>query len=296
MGKNSSTPVTIGISFFNAEEYLVDAIRSIFCQTHNNWELILINDGSTDNSLNLANSIDDGRIRVISDGERKGLAYRLNQIVNLARYPLIARMDADDLLAPNRFEKQIKFLNENPNLDLICTGYFSIDNKDILLGKGPKYYNDFSIDELLNKKGHGIVHPSIMGRKKWFIRNTYNEKIKTGQDYDLWVRAAEKKDFKIYLLDEPLFYYREEMNVDLNKLERSYKIKYTTLMSHTNKNKMLLFLNYKLKVIAIRILDILNILKILLKRRSIPVNDKDKALYNKNLATIKATILPGVDF
>ena len=99
----------------------MDAIRSIFYQTHKNWELILVDDGSTDRSLNLAMSIIDERIRVVSDGENKGLSYRLNQIVSLARYSLVARMDADDLMAPNKFQKQIKILNDNPELDLIST-------------------------------------------------------------------------------------------------------------------------------------------------------------------------------
>ena len=296
MNSNLTTPITIGISFFNAETYLIDAIRSIFCQTHKHWELILVDDGSKDNSLNLVKSINDERIRVISDGMRKGLSARLNQIVNLAKHSLIARMDADDLNAPNKFEKQIEFFNKNPDLDLICTDYLSIDNKDILLGKGLKYFNKFSIDDLLNKKGHGIIHPSIMARKEWFLRNPYNENIKTGQDYDLWIRAAEKKDFKIIILNEPLFYYRQEMNVTLKKLTGAYETKYRVLKKYSTKNNLYLLIKFKFKIFIVRLLDKFNFLKLLLKRRSKPFNRNEKALFEKNLKIIKATKLPGLDF
>ena len=89
--------ITIGIPFYNAEAYLADAIRSVFAQTYEDWELILIDDGSTDNSLAIARSVDDPRVRVYSDGKNKKLASRLNELTQLATYEFIARMDADDV-------------------------------------------------------------------------------------------------------------------------------------------------------------------------------------------------------
>ncbi len=296
MNLHLDTPISIGIPFFNAEKYLIDAIRSIFCQTHNNWELILLDDGSTDNSFKLAKSINDKRVRVFSDGLRKGLSYRLNDITTLSKYSFIARMDADDLIAPNKFEKQIRILIDNPNIDLISTNSFSIDKYDTLLGIGFKSHNDFSKDELLHKKGHGIVHPSIMGRKEWFLRNPYNNNIMIGQDYDLWIRAAGKKDFKILILDEPLFYYREEMNITLKKLMGAYETKYKVLKRHSEKNNFYFFIKFKLKVFIIRLLDKLNFLKLLSKRRTKRFNKSEKKLFNENLTIIKNTKLPGVDF
>ena len=107
-------PITIGIPFYNAETYLADAIRSIFAQTYQDWELILIDDGSTDRSVEIARAVKDPRVRVISDGQNNRLPYRLNQITALARFDLVGRMDADDLISPAKFEKQKSILDAHP--------------------------------------------------------------------------------------------------------------------------------------------------------------------------------------
>lgn len=103
--------ITIGIPFYNAEAYLADAIKSVLAQTFKEWELILVDDGSSDNSLKIAKEFEkkDSRIRVISDGLNKKLPARLNQIINKARFNIIARMDADDLMDIERSEKQYFF-------------------------------------------------------------------------------------------------------------------------------------------------------------------------------------------
>ena len=77
--------VSIGIPFYNSAEFLKDAIRSVFAQTYAEWELLLVDDGSNDGSLAIANSIDDPRVRVFSDGKHKGLISRLNQMIGLSR-------------------------------------------------------------------------------------------------------------------------------------------------------------------------------------------------------------------
>ena len=102
--------VTIGLPFYNDRLTLELAIKSIFAQTYKNWELILVDDGSTDGSLNIAKKITDKRVRIISDEKNKGLIFRLNQIASLAKGKYLARMDADDLMQPTRIEKQVEFL------------------------------------------------------------------------------------------------------------------------------------------------------------------------------------------
>jgi len=127
--------ISIGIPFFNAEKFLEDAIKSVLVQTFQDWELILVDDGSTDRSLEIARSFVDSRIRIISDGYNRRLPYRLNQIISEAKYDIIARMDADDLMAVDRLEKQIKVLTKNPEIDLVVTSLYSIGNKNEILGK-----------------------------------------------------------------------------------------------------------------------------------------------------------------
>jgi len=101
--------VSVGIPFLNPGPYLDLAVRSVFAQTYPNWELILVDDGSTDGSYERATAIQDPRVRVLRDGQNKGLPARLNEIVRLAKGELVARMDADDAMHPLRLAKQVGF-------------------------------------------------------------------------------------------------------------------------------------------------------------------------------------------
>jgi glycosyltransferase involved in cell wall biosynthesis len=158
-------PITIGLPFYNAEKFLADAIRSVFAQTYTDWELILMDDGSTDGSLEIAKSVNDPRVRVYSDGENKKLAARLNEIVQLAKYDIIARMDADDLMSPTRLEKQLKVLTNNSKIDLVTAGLFSTTNDLKLIGVRISNKSDIKFNEVIQKKSNGIVHAAILARK-----------------------------------------------------------------------------------------------------------------------------------
>ena len=106
--------VSIGLPFFNAGRMLTAALQSIFAQSLEDWELILLDDGSSDKSLHLAASIQDLRVRLFSDGRNRGLSYRLNQSALLARGKYLARMDADDVMHPDRLRRQIGFCRSTP--------------------------------------------------------------------------------------------------------------------------------------------------------------------------------------
>jgi len=166
--------ISIGIPIYNAEAYLADTIKSILAQTYPYWELILVNDGSTDNSLKIAQDFvaKDKRIRIISDGENKKLPYRLNQLIKESKGNFIARMDADDVMHPQRLEKQLSFLEENLKYDLVSSGLISIDSKNKVKGFRcvNQLYDNFSSLSL----SYPIVHPSVMARKSWYERNQYS--------------------------------------------------------------------------------------------------------------------------
>ena len=216
--------VSIGIPFYNAEKYLLDAVRSVFAQTYQNWELILLDDGSTDKSLQIALSIDDPRVRVYSDGVQRRLAARLNQIVQLSRYDLVARMDADDLMSRDRIEKQVRIIESDPHVDLVTAGVCSLTEGNEPVGFRCVSDNHKILPRELLEGKAGILHGAILGRREWFLRNPYNEELPRSQDTNLWIRAFAKKDLNIQFISEPLYYYREDGNVTVDKLLLSYRL------------------------------------------------------------------------
>lgn len=233
---SSQLPISIGIPFYNAEATLLDAIRSVFSQTHQNWELILVDDGSTDCSLELAQSINDPRVRVYSDGKNLRLAARLNQIARLASYDFVARMDADDLISPTRLEKQIAVLLSDPGIDLVSTGICSLSDDYEPVGIRCAAPNHIVSEKGLLSGNSGIVHASLLGRRDWFKRNLYKENMPIAEDTNLWVRAYSKNDLRIAFISEPLYYYREDGNVTKEKLLLAYAMGRRTILSDANKN------------------------------------------------------------
>ncbi|MGP5435773.1 glycosyltransferase family 2 protein [Psychrobacter alimentarius] len=233
---NKSVFVTICIPFYNAEHTLLDAVRSVFAQTHESWELILIDDGSTDSSLKIAKSIKDSRVTVYSDGKNRRLAARLNELTKLAKYDVIARMDADDLMSTVRLEKQLKILLSNPNIDLVSTGLCSLNDKNEALSTRCVISEHSITSKGLLSGNSGIVHASLLGNRAWFKRNPYKESMTKSQDTNLWVRSYSKNDLNIAFIPEPLYYYREDGNVTQRQLLLAYAMgRHTIIVDAKNK-------------------------------------------------------------
>ena len=260
--------VTIAIPFYNAEAYLLDAIRSVFAQTHAEWELILVDDGSTDGSLKIANSINDPRVRVISDGKNKRLAGRLNEVTKLAKYDYIVRMDADDLMLPNRIETQLAVFKENPEIDIVTTGVFSTLNNLTLKGIRGQSYNEASFKDIISRR-RAVTHASIIAKKSWYERWEYDERLSIAQDLELWIRASYNNDFKIVSIAEPLYVYREEDNVTGHKLLRAYANERQMISKYSfGVLKYKLSLKSYFKSAFVRLLILFNKVDILLARRA----------------------------
>jgi glycosyltransferase involved in cell wall biosynthesis len=113
--------VTVAMPIYNAGKYLRPAVLSIMQQTLTDWELYIIDDGSTDDALSYIADVQDSRIIIIKDGQNKGLAARLNEVINLAKGRYFARMDQDDFSYPDRLSKQVDVLEVNLDLDLLAT-------------------------------------------------------------------------------------------------------------------------------------------------------------------------------
>ncbi|MBR2585582.1 MAG: glycosyltransferase family 2 protein [Thermoguttaceae bacterium] len=296
--------VTIGIPFYNAEKTFADAIRAVFAQTHPYWELILMDDGSTDRSLEIARSIDDPRVRVISDGKNLGLAARLNHITREARYDYLARMDADDLMAPDRIEKEMRLLEERPDIDLVSTGMFAYDSKF-------NFYSarSLNVPEITKRRvGLGksrICHAAVLGRKAWFLRHPYDEDFSGAEDSELWCRAALDDDLKIALINEPLYAACEESScTSFKKLKRSIFCAYRIYGQYRGKligsraeHYKLLFVNY-LSWGAKLMMHLLRIQKLRMKirnsgKKSI-VSDELRQQFETMVTAVRAVHVPGL--
>lgn len=195
--------VTIGIAFRNPGKYFNLALKSVFSQTFADWELILVDDGSSDDSLALARSIKDPRVRVYSDGLTKRLNSRLNELVSLAQAPYFFRMDADDIMHQERLERQYAELVRRGSDTVIGSGAYSIDANSNIVGLRHSSPNHFVLGPAR------FIHPSVAAATEWFRRNPYSESFvyHRSQDIELWCRTESLSTF--VNLREPLLYYRE---------------------------------------------------------------------------------------
>ncbi|MGH8476269.1 MAG: glycosyltransferase family 2 protein [Methylococcales bacterium] len=180
--------VSVVMSFHNARDTLANAVESMLWQSHSNWELLLLDDGSTDGSREMAILFDDSRIRLISDTVCHGLPVRLNQGISLARGEYIARMDADDIAFPDRFARQVAFLQDNPDVDLLATAALLITKNNQPIGI---LQTEMSHELICRKSWQSfpMPHPTWMGRADWFRANPYDERANKVEDQALLYRS-----------------------------------------------------------------------------------------------------------
>jgi glycosyltransferase involved in cell wall biosynthesis len=288
--------VTVGLPFFNAEADLPTAIRSVFAQTHEDWELLLIDDGSTDRSLDVARSVRDERVTVVSDGQNRRLAARLNQIVDMAQTEFIVRMDADDLMAPERIGRQLAVLIDEPQIDIVSSGLVSIDRNGRPFGARTHFSPVVTRDHLVRKAGTGIVHAAVVGRRAWFLQNRYDPNVPIAQDYDLWLRSSVKLDIAVRIIQEPLYYVRELDSVTPQKMLRAYRMDRRALrLYRRNLWEMRLILKSFAKSAALKTIVASGGFDWLVRRRSRLLTDPHLiSKINADIAKICSTAVPGL--
>lgn len=198
--------VTVLMPVYNGEKFLKEAIESILNQTFTDFEFLIINDGSTDNSVKIIQSFNDTRIRLINNDKNLKLIASLNKGISLAKGKYIARMDCDDISMPHRFEKEVDFLEKNLDYGLVGTWFSVID------GTGKEQYNvnhpsSNDLIKLFLSINCPLAHGSLMGRTELFKSNLYgSDEYYSIEDYELWTRIA--KVTKIHNIPEYLFKYR----------------------------------------------------------------------------------------
>lgn len=239
---SDATPViSVVMSVYNGQRYVAEAVESILAQTFIDFEFILIDDGSTDRSKALLESYAnrDPRIRLISQAN-KGLTKTLNEGLGLARGEFIARMDADDVSLPDRFEKQVAFLRANA--DCVCVGsrVLRVDPYGSPLSESDHKLKHEEIDRQLIEEGLGwaITHPAAMMRRDAAEKvGGYREQFRTSQDLDLWLRLAEVG--RLANLPEVLLKYRYHPDsVGFTKFEEQRRVKSIILQdAYTRRGK-----------------------------------------------------------
>lgn len=198
----------------NSQNTLPIAIQSILAQTHTDWELILVDDGSTDDTLRIAKQFSDPRIKVHADGEWRGLPKRLNQIIDSCRGAYFARMDADDVAYPERLRIQLDYLGTHQEIDLVGTQVLVFGRFGAPLGMRllPETHEAICRKPIV---GFPMAHPTFMGRLEWFRRFRYYEGSFGTSDQNLLMRSHKSSRFAN--IRRILLGYREE-KVDLRKI------------------------------------------------------------------------------
>ena len=201
--------ISVLITVYNCEQYLKRAVDSILNQTWSDFEIIIVDDGSTDNSLQIIKGYDDARIKIIAVKENRGVAYARNIGMKQCRSDYIALMDADDISLPNRLEMQYEFLKEHPEIDGVYAKYQHIDVDDKIVSEAwPVAYHNYKYVKAYMLLNNTVANCGMMFRRQIVERYhlRYDEDWKIASDYKFWCDYL--KHGKIVGMDNVLWYYR----------------------------------------------------------------------------------------
>lgn len=208
--------VTIGIPVYNVGRFIGLSLKSVLQQSYTNFELIITDDGSTDNTVEVIRSFNDPRITLIVDGENHGISYRLNQQIDLAKGKYFVRMDGDDLMFPDRVEKQVNYLEEHPDVDVVGAGAVVIDDDNNIIGLRQSTITVKKPEDIVNKTP--FIHPTVCGKISFFQQYHYDERLSGVEDNDLWLRGVANSRYEI--IQFPLMFYRDPLKFKIKTYTR----------------------------------------------------------------------------
>ncbi|MGP2571268.1 glycosyltransferase [Ornithobacterium rhinotracheale] len=225
--------VSIILPCYNAEEFLKECIDSILSQTYQNWELIIIDDASKDSTEKIIKSFKNSRIKYLKNNKNLGVVKSLNKGIKKAQGKYIARIDADDRMAPQRLERQIAFLFQNPEYAMVGSAHRLINAQGFTVGyyRYPQYNEEI---QLYKNFINPFSHPSAMFKKDIFKDFNYSDCFPYCEDYELWFRILE--NHKGYNLPEALTDYRihgENLSIQKSKEQKENTI--ALVASHLEK-------------------------------------------------------------
>jgi glycosyltransferase EpsE len=214
-GNNYRISVIIGI--YNCASTLIEALDSLYAQTYQNFKIILCDDGSTDETYNVAKTQAElhNNIILIKNEQNRGLNFTLNHCLKYVDTEYVARMDGDDISLPSRFEQEVNFLDEHPEYAVVSGPMIYFDEKGDFrtgIGKGEIKKEDF-----LN--GSPICHAPCMGRAEAFKAvgcYTVDDKLLRVEDYHLWFKMF-AAGYKLYMLKNPIYKMRDDRNATVRR-------------------------------------------------------------------------------
>ena len=198
--------ISVVMSVYNGEEFLAEAIHSILDQTYTDFEFIIVNDASTDNTETIIKGFADQRIVYIKNESNLELAASLNKAIKQAKGTYIARMDADDIAKPERLQVQHDYLETHTDIVLCGSNSILINDKGKNVGNvTPPHGFDSILGDMCIQ--NAVMHPTVMMRTSLFDKFAYNESFNRSQDYELWLRIV-AKGYKMDNINQELLSYR----------------------------------------------------------------------------------------
>jgi glycosyltransferase involved in cell wall biosynthesis len=234
---NSSPFISVVLPVYNAERYVFQATESILNQTYKDFELIIIDDGSTDHSIDVIRSFYDPRIVFIQNQDNQGLIYTLNRGIQSAKGKYIARMDADDISVAHRFQQQVSFLEMHPEIGVVGSGYLPIDENNKAV-RSPVHLSEYPLTvKWLMLIGNPLAHPSTMYRADLARQvGGYDNRFTYAEDYEFWIRMAEVT--AICSIKDVLIHYRESNNSRISRKHYSEQVLITNKIRQIAFNRL----------------------------------------------------------
>lgn len=232
--KNMTPKISIILPVYNAKLYLQATLDSLYQQTFTDFEILAINDGSTDGSGDILSSQADSRLRVLNNDGNQGLAFSLNRGLSEAKGGYIARMDSDDLSRPDRLQKQLDFLAARPKVDICGSSIELVDEAGHIYRRVDYPLTDEPIKALMIFRSP-LVHPSVMFRRSLLSNENLYYKDVAGEDYELWSRLLPNITFANcpeYLLAYRAGVGRGSHEVKLETQDESKKVQLKLLTSY----------------------------------------------------------------
>lgn len=210
---NSQPLISVIMGIYNCADTLAESLDSLLAQTYQNFEIVMCNDGSTDNTFEVAQQYKDkypDKIVLIENEKNMGLNFTLNHCLDNASGDYIARMDGDDLCEPERFEKELNFLLEHPEYEIVSTPMKYFDESGVFrigTGGGEPDINKIPL-------GTPFCHAPCMVRKEAYDAvggYSVDEKLLRVEDWHLWIKML-SKGYRGYVINEPLYLMRDDQN------------------------------------------------------------------------------------